>query len=93
MSRVLLVRTWMVYLIFALVTQMAAPYCDKDTTDAMAALVEKFQGLGERIDTAVQARQTSIKEQVDEVKEEIAVLQEEREKYVITSCTVLRSLT
>ena len=87
------VRTCMVYLTFAFVTKTAAPYCDKDTTGAMTALVGSFERLGDSIDVAVQARKASIKEQVDEVKEEIAVLQEEREKYVIISYLVLRLLT
>ena len=60
---------------------MVEPYCDKDATQTMAALVKKFQHLDERIDATVEAHKTSIEEQIDAVQE-IAVLQEEREKSV-----------
>ena len=83
----------MVHLTTVFTIQTAAPYCDKDTTEDMASLAEKFQSLGERIDVAVQARKDAIKEQIDEVKEEITVLQEEREKCVAIPYLVFPSLT
>ena len=61
--------TWIVCLIGSLSIQTAAPFCDKDSTEAMDVLVGKFRTLGERVDAAVQTRKGAIKDEIDEVKD------------------------